>query len=329
MHLAAASIMESGMRQILGQSHALAFLQQAWIKSPRPGCYLLSGPRGVGKFTTALQLSQQSLCRDHSACGACPSCKKIAHQNHVDLVTLTPSKGAISLEMVRGLMQTLQYPPLESLYRFVLIDDAHTLNAFAANALLKTLEEPPAQNIIALITPAADNLPLTLRSRLQLVRFAPLAASLKAQLLQMSEAQVRLWEYISGPQGPLLSDFQQQWDSLMAFRQTALNCLVKLDTAAPPQPYWQLAAALNEDEMQLKARLLHSLLRDLHFVQQSLPASYLIHADLHDSLKQIKIAPQVVATLLEESAVVLQAVEQYHANQRIATEYLISRMEGA
>ena len=155
-------------------------------RRPLPASLLLVGPRGVGKTAFALHLAQALLCHqpasDGQGCGTCQSCRLFASDNHPDFRLVQDAsseedageeegaKGAalarwIRVEQVRDLAQLLALRPHLGRRRVVLIHPADRLHPSAANALLKTLEEPPAETHFILVTAAPRRLPATILSR--------------------------------------------------------------------------------------------------------------------------------------------------------------------
>ncbi len=162
--------------------------------------FLFVGPEGVGKRSFALRLGQAVLCdtrpeAELAPCGTCPACRQVAAGSHPDvhLVVKPPDKSFLPLELLlgpkerrgrEGLCHDISLRPYSGRRKVAVIDDADYLNAEGANALLKTLEEPPPRSILILIgTSPARQLP-TIRSRCQLVRFSHLPENTVAELLR-------------------------------------------------------------------------------------------------------------------------------------------------
>jgi DNA polymerase-3 subunit delta' len=116
---------------------------------------------------------------ERDACGACATCSRIARGLHPDVVLVRrpEDKSEISIEQMREVVGQTAYRPFEGRVRVVIIDNADLLGTFAQNALLKTLEEPPARNVFVLVTSRPSLLLTTVRSRCCVLRFAPLAAA--------------------------------------------------------------------------------------------------------------------------------------------------------
>jgi|SRR5579871_15130 len=165
-----------GLSGIVGQPHAIARLRAALAAGRPHHAYLFDGPDGVGKRTAAIALAQAMACeaRPGDGCGECDPCRKIADGLHPDLIVfeVLPEKG--QTERVRELLPRLAFAPHEARARIVVIEPADELNLAAANALLKTLEEPPPRTHFVLVTARASSLLPTIRSRCLQVRFAAL-----------------------------------------------------------------------------------------------------------------------------------------------------------
>ncbi len=161
---------------ISGQERAIAFLKRAMERGRVSHAYLFFGMGGVGKRTTAEIFARALNCRggNHDACDRCSSCLKISHHNHPDVMILKPEGQFIRIQDVRELQNQMRFRPLEGLKRVFIVDDAERMNAAAANALLKTLEEPSPANVLILISSRPHQLPLTILSRCQRLRFNPL-----------------------------------------------------------------------------------------------------------------------------------------------------------
>jgi DNA polymerase III subunit delta' len=184
------------LSQIRGQDRAVAILRRALGADRVAHAYLFAGPAGCGKHTTALALASALSCQAAPAegCGTCSSCERIAAGNHPDVQTLEREGAAriIPIEAIRArVLAQLGHPPHEGRARVYLIEEAGALQSAAANALLKTLEEPPARTHFVLCTTAPDQLLPTIRSRCQRVSFSALPAELRAELAGDGEAASR------------------------------------------------------------------------------------------------------------------------------------------
>ena len=165
---------------MLGQERAKLLLAAAFAPERLGHAYLFTGPDGVGKTLLAQEAAQALLCRGDGArpCGACQDCRLFAHDSHPDFLLLEPEGDSrvIKIDKIRDLIHTLSLMPVQGDRRVAILRDADALNEEAANALLKTLEEPPASALLILTSSRPRALLPTLRSRCQEIRFEPLSA---------------------------------------------------------------------------------------------------------------------------------------------------------
>ncbi|HVK60742.1 MAG TPA: AAA family ATPase [Bdellovibrionales bacterium] len=167
--------------KLVGHRETLEPLFQAAANDRLASTLIFSGPSGVGKRLAALALAQALVCekRDPHGCGECGSCLRIErhggeHQSSESLLEVKPEGAQIKIDQARDVLQFLMLRSLGR-SRVILIDQAHLLGPQAANALLKSLEEPPPGTHFILITGQAASVLPTIRSRSQMVRFKPLS----------------------------------------------------------------------------------------------------------------------------------------------------------
>ncbi|RMG38922.1 MAG: DNA polymerase III subunit delta' [Planctomycetota bacterium] len=182
-----------GWETLRGHRPQIEMFRRSLASGRLSHAYLLSGPEGIGKRRFALTLTQALLCRvpreDAVApCGACVDCRQVLSGGHPDLFVLerAADRDAILIEQMvgtreergrAGLCYHIHLAPARADRKVAIIDDAHKMNVEAANAFLKTLEEPPPDAVLFLISSQPESLLPTIRSRCQHVRFAPLAAA--------------------------------------------------------------------------------------------------------------------------------------------------------
>lgn len=166
-----------------------------------PHALLITGPAGVGKYTFAVVLAQAVNCEqlvNGEPCGICPACGKIERGAHPDVVVLEPEgrTQVIKIEAVRELRNQVAYRPFEGRTKVCIIRQAERMGNEAANALLKTLEEPPPQSLLLLTAPEETDLLPTVVSRCVRLGLAPLSRQLVIDWLQsergISESEARL-----------------------------------------------------------------------------------------------------------------------------------------
>ncbi|NOY52562.1 MAG: DNA polymerase III subunit delta' [Deltaproteobacteria bacterium] len=177
--------------EVLGQAQAIEVLQRERSHERIPHAYLFCGPDGVGKKRTAFALAQSLQCETGGVdgCGDCPACRKVAHDRHPDVHFYQPvarTKGAMSkiyIDQIRELQGAISLKAMEGRKKIMIVDDADRMVDQAANALLKTLEEPPGDSLLILIATFPDLLPSTILSRSRKVRFRPLSDELVTRVL--------------------------------------------------------------------------------------------------------------------------------------------------
>lgn len=179
---------------IQGQDRAVQNLKQSLQRDKLHHAYLFSGPEGVGKKKTALELIKALNCDrpgPEGGCDQCPSCHKIEKQIHPDFIQIKPEGVNIRIEQIRNLGQQLAYGPAMGQSRLCLLDMASDLNEAAANAFLKTLEEPPPGTLFVLLVRDPGELLPTLVSRCVTIVFNPLPLSLIAEKLVEEKGMAR------------------------------------------------------------------------------------------------------------------------------------------
>jgi len=159
---------------MVGQSAAVSVLREA-LKEGRLGhAYLFSGPRGCGKTSAARLVAKglncQNLGSDGEPCGECEACKAIAQGEHLDVIEIDGASNR-GINEIRDLKSHVNLKPLIAPYKVYIIDEVHMLTEAAFNALLKTLEEPPANVVFLLATTEPHKVPVTIRSRCQHIPF--------------------------------------------------------------------------------------------------------------------------------------------------------------
>lgn len=166
------------LADVLGQERALTPLLHAFKSGRAAHGYLFHGPEGVGKAKAAWEFAKLLLCADpgDDSCGVCPSCRQIRARSHTDLHVLEPpeKRRYINVEQVRALIDRVNLHPMQGDHKAFIIRDADDLRTDAQNMMLKTLEEPPADSTLILVTARPHRLEPTIASRCQKVRFGRL-----------------------------------------------------------------------------------------------------------------------------------------------------------
>jgi DNA polymerase-3 subunit delta' len=185
------------MNALVGHEKILKFLERAVLDARPAHAYLFTGLEGVGKKLVSVRFACMLNCPDPigDRFASCPVCQKIAAEKHPDVTVERPEKGAIRIDRIRNIQSSLKYAPVEGNWRVVIIDDAHLINRSAQNALLKTLEEPPASHMLILITANPNLLLSTVRSRCRRIRFGSLSREEIIEILScrgVSEEKARV-----------------------------------------------------------------------------------------------------------------------------------------
>jgi DNA polymerase-3 subunit delta' len=193
-------------KDIRGQDKAIAILKNAARQDKLSHAYIFWGPEGVGKSMTALNFAKMLNCqdaRDEEPCEECASCKKINSFNHPDVFLFSPDKegSSVGIEKIRALIKDIGLKPYEAKKKIYIVDNAQALTREAANAFLKTLEEPPTDALLILIAPELRDLLPTIVSRSQAVKFYALGVNETARILvkehKIDEPQAKTLAHLS------------------------------------------------------------------------------------------------------------------------------------
>ncbi len=177
---------------LVGQEPITRILTNAVAQGKISHAYIFSGPRGVGKTSTARILAKALNCKEGptaTPCGTCDSCRGIAEGSSVDVIEIDGASNN-SVDDIRDLRERVKYAPAGGNYKVYIIDEVHMLSTSAFNALLKTLEEPPAHVIFVLATTELKKIPATVLSRCQHMPFRRIATqAIKTRLRHIAETE--------------------------------------------------------------------------------------------------------------------------------------------
>ncbi|OQY28504.1 MAG: DNA polymerase III subunit delta' [Candidatus Cloacimonetes bacterium 4572_55] len=306
---------------IIGQEAAIGNLQNAFHKNRASHAYIFHGSRGVGKETTALAIAKWLNCHNRSDsdfCGSCPSCRKIRSFNHLDVKFIFPRPAtlktndiqeiiqkkvknpdipiyfdqnvSIVMEDIREMQRQLSYPPYEAKTRVIIIREAEKMSVYTANALLKTLEEPPERTLLILTANHLYTLLQTIRSRCQQVRFRDLLPEEIEKALReryhKSKESARLLSHIAN--GSLGHVIGREEKSLMERREAVLDLVDSLPEGDPLQLIGHAEKWLKSKEsLDSRLQILSLTYRDIILLNQEVATErYLSASDLKERLSE-------------------------------------------
>jgi DNA polymerase-3 subunit delta' len=243
---------------IIGHARPVRILKRALANKTLAHAYLFSGEEGVGKKLTALALAAAVNCPvgGDGGCGACPSCRKAAAGGHPDVHVLSSGGEEIKIDQIRQLQGELALKPFEGTKKTLIVDGVESMNTASANAFLKTLEEPPGDCLIVLVTSMPQSLLATIRSRCQEIRFLPLSRQELAGALRqrrgLSEADA--WFLAALAQGSMGRALVMDIDQERASREELSALWCGLAQMSPAEVLAQ-ADALSKDRDRLERLL--------------------------------------------------------------------------
>ncbi len=301
------------MTAIVGNQKAKETLRQMLTRGRLPGTLLFSGPSGVGKRLFALELARALNCHTPNGewgCGICAVCqrignftlpaaddkdghKKIVWGGHADVGLVVPYNRNILVAAARNLDHEAHFRPYEGVARIFLIEEADKFNDESANALLKTLEEPPSTTYIVLLTSRPSVLLPTIRSRCQTIRFTPLTAvEIENYLLLQGRASATdaglLARLANGSLGRALSfniaEYREQRSPMLEVLRalTVAPDRVRLLRAAE-----DLTDAKQKERYESNLDVLTGLVRDVWLLSLGAPENSLVNADIVSQLQPI------------------------------------------
>jgi len=178
--------MKINFSAVWGQDAACSSLSRNMETGRLPSGYLFSGASGTGKTLTAAIFAKALLCQStgHTPCGSCRSCRMYEAGSHPDFFRIEPDGAFIKVEQMREMISALSLKSYLGGRKAALIDNSEKMHPSAANAFLKTLEEPPPGCVIILVSPSPSALLPTIVSRCRIVRFVPMRPNELASLLE-------------------------------------------------------------------------------------------------------------------------------------------------
>jgi len=316
--------------QIIGHDRQKNILQRAMTGSRLAHAYLFAGPEGVGKRLMALAVARVLFCSAGTGCGECAACRKLAHRNHPDLHVLEPDGNSIKIEQIRALQRDLSLRPLEGSRKVCLIEAAELMTTAAANALLKTLEEPRGDILLILLSSQPQRLLETIRSRCQLLQFPrqPLElirANLQTQL-GISDDEAHILAALS--EGSFKKAFGKDRQLYLEERCTLLKTLTAL-SAGSILPILEFAEQLAGDKATLPdiLEIFQAFYRDVLLTLHGRDTQELVNLDLSEKVRRVA-GREDVGTILGKLEAVGNARRQLerNLNPQLVMEVLLLRL---
>jgi DNA polymerase-3 subunit delta' len=299
--------------QVIGNEPVKTLLRRMLEEHRLPGAMLFTGEEGVGKKLFALEIAKALNCRSPKGtegCGLCPACVRIAKINypqsndaddwkgiiwtdHPDVGLVTAPKRLLLVDQMRQIEREANFRPFEGKARVFLVDDADKLNDPSANALLKVLEEPPHTSHIILLTARPAMLLPTIRSRCQIIRFAPLEPEeiesylIRNKLAGTAEARIRA-RVARGSLGRALEqDFEEFVEQRSAMLRVLEALTVSEDRIELLKSSEELNSAQQRDEFEPRLDILEALIRDAWMLSLGAPAQKVVNQDVLPQLEKI------------------------------------------
>lgn len=318
---------------LVGNERIKKLLRRAVMEGRVSQGLIFAGPAGVGKHKFALALAQAINCesqKEGEACGQCPQCSKIAASEHVDVVTISPDGQFIKIGQMREMSSDAQFRPYEGRRRVFILDEAHRLKMEAANSILKILEEPPSTSLIILITSKPYALIETIRSRCQVLGFAPLADGELESFLAINyprpAEETRLLARLArGSVGRALEiDLGQYKEKRRVMIEIVEAVSVRRDTVKLLNAAEYMSRKLEREEFENHLDTLLVLLMDVFHLKLGRAANSLTNADIGDHLARIAeaISLELIIDWVEKIEELLQSLTR-NLNRHVAMDAML------
>jgi DNA polymerase III subunit delta' len=318
---------------VVGHERVRSLLARSIQAGRLPHALLLTGPEGVGKRTVALAAARALVCEKGGgvACEECAACRRAARGLHPDVILVEPETATIKIEQVRDMAREVLALPFEARARAFVMDDAHVMTEQASNALLKSLEEPPATSHVFLVTASPQALLPTIRSRCQTLRLGPLPAALLESYLTdragLTADEARLRAAVAG--GSIGVAMALDSDAYRAARAELLAVLERAGSSSAVDRMEAAQRLADLDDPALALTTLRSLLRDALVLRSGAGPGSLLNADVEPRLAALARGPlgERAATLAEAAGETREAL-RLNANKLLSMDVLMDGLSG-
>jgi len=246
--------------EVVGQEHITETLKNSLRKNRIAHAYIFTGPRGVGKTTTARILAKALNClnpADYEPCNKCQMCKAINEMQSMDIIEIDAATNR-GIDEVRTLRESVKYAPTLGKYKVYIIDEVHMLTTESFNAFLKTLEEPPSHTIFIFATTDIHKVPPTIISRCQRFDFRRLQIdTIKDQLKKIAEEEKikiddKALTIIAKKADGAMRDAQSYFDQVIAFcgEEVDSNTVSQILNLIDEETYFKISDAITSKNFQ-------------------------------------------------------------------------------
>ncbi len=279
-------------QNILGNSRVKTILSKSLQRNRVPHSLLFIGPDGVGKKEMALVVAKALNClqKTENSCEECTSCVAINKKNFPDVMEVSPQKDVIKIEQMRLLKSTTYLKPMVGKKRVFIISNAEKMSEEASNSLLKILEEPPSFSHIFLLTDNPYLILPTIKSRCQVLSFAPVfKEDIEKVLLEKGYETEKARVISLVVHGNLRYALSLDWDDLLEKRQKAwqvFNALIKKENASVFLKEFSSSRFQERKDLEQIFEILSSFCRDIVVFKEEGDLSHLMNPDYGQDLRE-------------------------------------------
>ena len=311
--------------EVVGQEHITTTLKNAITSGRIAHAYLLTGPRGVGKTTTARILAKTINCEhpvDAEPCNECEMCRSISTGQLIDIIEIDAASNR-GIDEIRTLRDSVRYAPSKGKYKVYIIDEVHMLTKDSFNAFLKTLEEPPEHIVFIFATTDVHRVPLTILSRCQRYDFRRIQLNtIKSLLLEIAEKESitiddKTLTLIARKADGGLRDAESYFDQVVAFcgKDVVYETVIKLLNVIDNDLFFDISDAILAKNFRLAFEVADTLYKNgwnyTDFVDQ-----------LTEHFRNIMVAVATGSTVLIEAAEIYKAKYKLYAEQFLENDLL-------